>query len=109
MELDYRLARAGPDYYAMHTAAQSGPLGTSNYRILVEAVPAEGGGKTFMHLTYSYSYGLAGKLAMQAYLGTSGRGKVGFTITGNGAEVSPNTLEACEARSRETSCATTWP
>jgi hypothetical protein len=49
----------------------------------VEAVPAEGG-KTFMHLTYSYSYGLAGKLAMQAYLGTSGRGKVGFTITGRG-------------------------
>jgi hypothetical protein len=89
MELDYRLARAAPDYFAMHLQAQSGPLGTSNYRILVEAVPAEGGGKTFMHLTYSYSYGLAGKLAMQAYLGTSGRGKVGFTITGHGAGGEP--------------------
>jgi hypothetical protein len=81
MELEYRLARAGPDYFAMQLQAQSGPLATSNYRIVVEAVPAEGG-RTFMHLTYAYSYGLAGKLAMQAYLGTSGRGKVGFTVVG---------------------------
>ena len=79
MELDYRLAKSGPDYFAMQLQAQSGPLATSNYRIVVEAVPLEGG-RTFMHLTYSYSYGLAGKLAMQAYLGTAGRGKVGFTV-----------------------------
>ena len=84
MELDYRLARSGPDYFAMQLQAQSGPLATSNYRILVEAVPAEGG-RTFMHLTYAYSYGLAGKLAMQAYLGTTGRGKVGFTVVKQGA------------------------
>src|SRR5687768_11001208 len=43
MELEYRLARSGPDYFAMQLQAQSGPLATSNYRILVEAVPAEGG------------------------------------------------------------------
>ena len=40
------------------------------------------GGKTILHLTYSYAYGLAGRLAMQAYLATVGRGKVGFTIIG---------------------------
>jgi hypothetical protein len=83
MELDYRLSRSGPDYFAMQLQAQSGPLATSNYRILVEAVPAEGG-RTFMHFTYAYSYGLAGKLAMQAYLGTTGRGKVGFTVVNHG-------------------------
>jgi hypothetical protein len=81
MDLDYRRTRAAPDYFAVQLQAQSGPLGTSNYRILVEAVPVEGG-RTFMHFTYAYSYGLAGKLAMQAYLGTAGRGKVGFTVKG---------------------------
>lgn len=83
MELDYRLARSGPDYFAMQLQAQTGPLATSNYRILVEAVPLEGG-RTFMHFTYAYSYGLPGKLAMQAYLGTTGRGKVGFTVARQG-------------------------
>lgn len=34
-----------------------------------------------MHLRYSYSYGIAGRLAMQTYLATVGRGKVGFTQT----------------------------
>jgi hypothetical protein len=88
MELEYRLVRAAPEYFAMQLHAQSGPLSTSNYRILVEAVPVEGG-RTFMHFTYSYSYGLPGRLAMQAYLGTAGRGKVGFTVVGQGPGGAP--------------------
>ena len=88
MELEYRLARAGPDYFAVQLSAQSGPLATGNYRILVEAIPMDGG-RTFMHLTYAYSYGLPGRLAMQAYLATSGRSKVGFTIVAQGAEGEP--------------------
>jgi hypothetical protein len=36
-------------------------------------------GKTFLHLRYSYSFGLAGRMAMQAYLATAGSNKVGFT------------------------------
>jgi hypothetical protein len=59
--------------------AEKGPLGTSNYRIELQAVPIEGN-KTFMHLRYAYEYGMAGKLAMQGYLATGGRGKVGFSI-----------------------------
>jgi len=81
MRLEYRLARVAPDYFAMQLHAETGPLATSDYRILVEAIPVAGG-KTFMHLTYSYAYGLPGRLAMQVYLATSGRGKVGFTIVG---------------------------
>ena len=78
---------AGPSYFASQLHADAGPLGTSNYRILLEAVPVESG-RTFLHLTYSYSYGVAAKLAMQAYLGTAGRGKVGFSTvsTPSGAE-----------------------
>ena len=59
--------------------AENGPMGTSNYRIELQAVPLEGN-KTFMHLRYSYEYGMAGRIAMQGYLATGGRGKVGFSI-----------------------------
>jgi hypothetical protein len=88
MRLDFGVARSAPDYFTMQLHAQTGPLATSDYRILVEAVPV-GDGRTFIHLTYSYSYGAPGRLAMQAYLATSGRGKVGFTVVGQGAGGAP--------------------
>jgi hypothetical protein len=40
------------------------------------------GEQTFVHLSYAYSVGLAGRLAMQAYLSTIGADKVGFSQTG---------------------------
>lgn len=74
----YRLAVASPAYLAAQLQADKGPLGTSNYRIELQAVPLPGG-KTFMHMRYSYGYGVASRLAMQGYLATMGSGKVGFT------------------------------
>ena len=32
-------------------------------------------------MTYAYEFGLIGRLAMRAYLATTGRDKVGFTVT----------------------------
>ena len=61
--------------------AKDGPLGTSDYRIQLEAI-ALPNAKTFLHLTYSYGFNFAGRLAMQTYLATLGRDKVGFTPTG---------------------------
>ena len=58
--------------------AEKGPLGTSNYAIELAAVLLPEG-KTFLHLRYSYGFGLAGRMAMQAYLSTAGSSKVGFT------------------------------
>lgn len=81
LELSYRVAAETPKYLAIQLHAEKGPLNTSNYRILLQAVPV-GNGQTFLHLTYSYDYGLVGRLAMKTYLATIGRGKVGFTITG---------------------------
>ncbi|HEX4326105.1 MAG TPA: hypothetical protein VH105_04760 [Burkholderiales bacterium] len=66
------------NYMQASLAAEKGPMGTSNYRIVLEAMPLEGG-KTFLHLTYSYEVGTMGRLAMRTYLATVGRGKVGFT------------------------------
>ena len=81
VRFNYRTATANEDYFRIELSAEDGPLNTSDYRIMIEAVNI-GDGHTFLHLRYSYSYGLASRLAMKTYLATAGRDKVGFTITG---------------------------
>ena len=78
LEFTLRPVAATPRYLAVRLNADKGPLGTSDYRIELEAVPLPHG-KTFMHLRYAYGYGVAGRLAMQGYLATVGSGKVGFS------------------------------
>jgi hypothetical protein len=80
----YRVTAKTPAYLRVQLSADEGPLSTRDYRIVLEAIPLESG-QTFMHLSYSYSYGLLGRLAMQTYLATIGRNKVGFTVTGKQA------------------------
>jgi len=75
----YRVAAQSATYLQVRLDAEKGPLGTRNYRIALEAIPMDDG-RTFIHLAYSYGIGTMGQLAMQAYLGTSGSDKVGFTI-----------------------------
>jgi hypothetical protein len=83
----YRVAFAvqpdatGTGYVNMRLSADSGPFSTRDYRIHLEAIPLDGGSKTFLHLRYAYGYGFAAKLAMQGYLATAGAAKVGFTQT----------------------------
>ena len=74
------VAASTPDYLDVVLSARDGPMGTSDYRILLQAV-ALPDGRTFMHMTYSYAYGMAARIAMKAYLSTVGSGKVGFTRT----------------------------
>jgi len=81
VEFDYRAVATTPDYFQVELYSEKGPLSTSDYSILVEAVAIDAG-HTFLHLTYSYSYGMAGRLAMKTYLATIGRDKVGFTKVG---------------------------
>jgi len=78
VQFAYKVATSQPDYFDVTLNAKNGPLGTSDYRISVEAVSLPNG-KTFLHLTYSYAYGFTGRIAMQAYLGTVASDKVGFT------------------------------
>jgi hypothetical protein len=84
----YRNAAATPNYLKVLLSADKGPLSTRDYRIAVEAVPIDDG-SSFIHFTYSYAYGFAGQLALQAYLGTLGSDKVGFTVAGRQAGGSP--------------------
>jgi hypothetical protein len=77
-EFSYRVTAATPNYLEVQLHADKGPLNTTDYQMVLQAVPLPEG-KTFINLRYSYGYGLTGRLAMQAYLSTMGRGKIGFT------------------------------
>ena len=78
LQFSHRVISQAPNYLAVQLQANKGPLNTTDYQLEVQAVPLAGD-KTFINLRYSYGYGLAGKLAMQTYLSTLGRGKVGFS------------------------------
>lgn len=77
------------DFLRIALAAPSGPFGTHDYRIVLEAAPAGDARRTILHLTYSYGYGLASRMAMQLYLSTVGADNVGFTVEGRDRDGKP--------------------
>lgn len=68
--------------------APEGPLGTSNYLIQLEAIPIDAQ-HSFIHFEYRYQFGFAARIAMQTYLATLGRDKVGFTQIGTNENGEP--------------------
>ncbi len=85
VDFKFKLLDTTPQYLNVALTAPNGPMGTSNYLIQLEAI-ALPGYRSFLHLTYSYTMNLPARLALQAYLGTVGRGKVGFTMTQSGVD-----------------------
>lgn len=79
VDLAYRVRVRAANYLRVALSAAAGPMGTRDYRIGFEAIPLENG-QTFIHLSYSYGYGVLGQLAMQTYLATTGKSKIGFTV-----------------------------
>lgn len=88
LQFAYRVAARTAGFLEVDLRAGSGPLDTHDYRIVLTAMPADGG-MTLIRLSYAWSYGMAGRLAMEAYLGTIGRDKVGFTVVGRHADGEP--------------------
>ena len=88
LQFAYRGVASTSDYFESRLASKEGPLGTRDYNIVVSAVPLDDK-RTFMHLSYAYGYGFAGKVAMQAYLSTAGADKVGFSVAGKDASGQP--------------------
>ena len=80
LEFKYRVAASTPDYLQVQLTADEGPLSTKDYRIQVEVIPVDER-KSLIHMSYAYGYGFAARMAMQTYLLTIGRDKVGFSIT----------------------------
>ena len=77
----HKVRDASARHLLVEVGASAGPLGTSDYKLDFEAVPLDAG-STFVRMSYGYSAGLAARLAAQAYLSTSGRDKVGFSVVG---------------------------
>src|SRR6185436_16461378 len=88
VDFTFGVAADTPKYLKIRLDADSGPLSTRDYRIVFEAIPLEKD-QTFLHLTYSYAYGLTGRMALQGYLRTLGRNKVGFTVVGRQSDGRP--------------------
>jgi hypothetical protein len=81
---EFQLAVLPPDsaYFEASMSAAEGPTGTRDITLRLQAVPLSAT-RSFVHLHYAYNTHWLGRLAMQAYLQTLGRGKLGFTpITG---------------------------
>ena len=89
LEFHYSVMAVSPDYFKIQLSAKEGPLGTRDYRIQMEGI-ALPNAMTFLHLTYSYGFNFMGRLSMQTYLATVGRGKVGFTVSGRQADGQPD-------------------
>lgn len=76
-----RVEVSTPDYLRVTLSAASGPLSTSDYRIVFEATPLEGQ-RSFLHFAYGYTISTMARMAMGVYLATAGRAKIGFTVLG---------------------------
>lgn len=85
LDFDYNQTARSRDFLQLVLKAATGPLGTKDYRIVLEATPLDDG-RTFLHFSYNYSYGTLSRMAMQAYLATAGSSKVGFTTEGGGGQ-----------------------
>lgn len=88
LDFAYRVVVDTASYLQVKLDADEGPFGTRDYRIVLEAAPA-GNDRTLIRLSYAYSYGLVGRMAMQVYLDTIGRSKVGFTVVDRDREGRP--------------------
>lgn len=78
-EFHYNEVANTSDYLQLELNAEQGPLSTSRYRIALELTGIDAQ-RSFLHMSYSYSYGTAARVAVLGYLATIGRDKVGFSI-----------------------------
>jgi hypothetical protein len=97
-EFDYSVAASRPGYLDVELKAPQGPLGTGNYRIGFEAVGVAAK-HSFVHLQYSYAHDAEARAAMQLYLATTGRGKVGFTLVDGPGGAPPQLVDGVRGAS----------
>jgi hypothetical protein len=81
VDFGYEVPATGADYLQVALNAPKGPLGTTDYRIRLEAAPLDQK-RTFLHMAYSYTLRSTARMGMSMYLATSGRDKVGFSVVG---------------------------
>lgn len=87
----YRVITQSADYLEVQLTSGAGPLGTSNYRILLQVV-ALPDGRSFLHFSYAYDSNALARTASQLYLATFGSAKVGFTVLSREPDGSPTLI-----------------
>jgi hypothetical protein len=88
LNLRFHVDAQSADYLRVGLRGDKGPLGTRDYRIVLEATPLDAT-HSFIHLSYAYAFGSMSSLMMRAYLSTAGAHKVGFTVTGKDNQGKP--------------------
>jgi len=88
IEFRFEVGAKRADYLQVALNAPSGPMGTRDYEIRLEAAPLDAK-RTFIHLSYGYTLGSMARLAMDAYLMGPGRDKIGFSVVERRADGSP--------------------
>lgn len=88
LDFRFRVLSFTPEYLQLALDAAQGPLGTSDYRMRLEVVKLDAE-HSFLHLSYTYAYGLAARVAMRSYLATRGRDKRGFSVVGQDRQGQP--------------------
>ena len=84
LDFAFQPVARSPEYLKRVLKSESGPLGTRNYVITLEAAKLDDR-RSIIHLSYSYAYGTISKIAMQTYLATVGSSKVGFSTLDEGS------------------------
>jgi hypothetical protein len=87
VDFAFRVLNAGPDYVRVQMAAETAASDARD-QVVLEAAPLDDQ-RSFLRVSYAYVFTTMERLAMQAYLSTLARHKVGFTTTGTGADGKP--------------------
>lgn len=88
LQYRFHIMQTTPEELSVTLFALEGPFGTSGYHMKLEAIPLDAG-HSFLHFSYDYNYNWVSRLALEAYLATLGRNKVGFTVTGRDDKQDP--------------------
>jgi hypothetical protein len=88
LDFNFTVAALQPEYLDIALAAKNGPLLTTDHRIRLEAIPLDEG-RTFIHFSYDYSYGVLARAAIKVYYATIGYDKKGFSIIATDKNGSP--------------------
>lgn len=84
----YRNVAQQQGYQDIILSAGAGPFGTKDHSMRFEALSLDRG-RTFVHVSYSYSDSVALRITEKVYFATLGLGKVGFTVTGTDSNRNP--------------------
>lgn len=89
LALTYKQVASSADYFEVQLSSPDGPMGTSNFRITVQAV-ALPGKHTFLHFQNAYDAGMLASMATKAFLATFSADKVGFSVVGKKPDGQPD-------------------